>query len=244
MRRLCPPVALLAVALSLAACGGAPQEAAVPPPTPTPAAQPEKPPKPPAPLSARLTRPTMLRDAPGGAMLTRLDTRTEFDGATVLAVARQEGDWLGVRSPQRPEKLGWIPAEAADLERQPYRLRVDLSERELVVTATQDDEEVLRAPVAVGRPGTVTPTGTYGVTDRLEPKNPYGAYGCCVLALSGRQPNLPQGWGGGDRLAIHATTNVASVGTAASSGCLRADEETMRELTEIIPLGAPVKVVD
>jgi len=34
------------------------------------------------------------------------------------------------------------------------------------------------------------------------------------------------------------------VGTAASSGCLRATEETMRELMEIIPLGAPVKIVD
>jgi lipoprotein-anchoring transpeptidase ErfK/SrfK len=187
----------------------------------------------------------MLRDAPGGRMLTEVTRRTEFDGATVLAVARREGDWLGVRTPDRRDgKLGWIPADAATLERQPYRLRIDLSKRELVVVDTGDQEVVLRTPVAIGRPGTETPTGTFGITDRIEPEKDTGPYGCCILALSGRQANLPQGWGGGDRLAIHATSNEASVGTAASSGCLRAGEEAMRELMEIIPLGAPVKIVD
>lgn len=242
MRRLGPPVVVLAVALSIAACGGASEEAAAPAPAPAPAGEPAARE---APLSARITRPTMLRDAPDGRMLARVDKTTEFGGETVLAVVERQGRWLSVRTPQRRDgELGWIPAEAADLERQPYRLDVDLSERELVVTAADDGEEVLRAPVAVGRPGTTTPTGTYGVTDRLEPKNPYGAYGCCVLALSGRQPNLPQGWGGGDRLAIHGTTDVASVGTAASGGCLRADEKTMRRLMESIPPGAPVKIVN
>lgn len=36
-------------------------------------------------------------------------------------------------------------------------------------------------------------------------------YGCCVLALTGRQPNVPQGWKGGNRLAIHGTPNVRTL---------------------------------
>lgn len=237
-----PLVLLLLLAGALTGCGGtdAAPDLLRPMPAQARAAVP-----PPVPLSARLTRSTMLRDAPGGRMLTRVTRRTEFDGATVLAVARREGDWLGVRTPdRRGGKLGWIPADAAKLERQPYRLRIDLSRRELVVVDTGDQEVVVRAPVAIGRPGTETPTGTFGVTDRIEPENGTGPYGCCILALSGRQPNLPQGWGGGDRLAIHATSNEASVGTAASSGCLRAAKGDMRELMETIPLGAPVKIVD
>jgi len=239
-------VAPLLVAAALAGCGTS-QEAPDlirPMPALLAMAEPEKA-SPPAPVSARLTRSTMLRDAPDGRMLARLTRRTEFDGATVLSVARREGDWLGVRAPQRRDgELGWIPAEAAKLERQPYRLRIDLSRRELTVAGAGDQEVVLRTPVAIGRPGNETPTGTFGVTDRIEPETATGPYGCCILALSGRQANLPAGWGGGDRLAIHATSNEASVGTPASSGCLRATEEAMRELMEIIPLGAPVEIVD
>jgi len=234
----------LLAAAALAGCATGDEASGLIRPMPAQVATPG-PEKAPAPVSARLTRSTMLRDAPGGRMLTRLTRRTEFDGATVLSVARREGDWLGVRAPERRNgKLGWIPADAAKLERQPYRLRLDLSRRELVVVDTGDEEVMLRTSVAVGRPGNETPTGTFGVTDRIEPETDTGPYGCCILALSGRQPNLAPGWVGGDRLAIHGTTDEASVGTAASGGCPRATNETMRELMEIIPLGAPVKIVD
>ncbi|HEV2820322.1 MAG TPA: L,D-transpeptidase [Solirubrobacteraceae bacterium] len=236
-----PLILLLLVGGALTGCSGSDGSPPLLQPVPAPAAAPERPP---APLSARLTRTTMLREAPGGRMLTRLTERTEFDGATVLAVARRERGWLGVHTHKRPNgKLGWIPTGAAKLERQPYRLRIDLSRRELAVVDNSDGELVRRAPVAIGAPDTPTPTGSFGVTDRIEPKTDKGPYGCCILALSGRQPNLPQGWGGGDRLAIHATPDEASVGSPASSGCLRATEETMRELMEIVPLGAPVEIV-
>lgn len=238
-------VLVLLVVGALAGCSASDDSSALVAPMPVQAAAPERGAAPPAPMSARLRRTTMLRDAPGGKMLTRLTRRTEFDGATVLAVARREDGWLGVRTHQRPNgELGWIPADAAQLERQPYRLHIDLSRRELVVEDAGDGGIVRRAPVAIGAPGTPTPTGTFGVTDRIKPKTDTGPYGCCILALSGRQPNLPQGWGGGDRLAIHATPDEASVGSPASSGCLRATAETMRDLMEIVPLGAPVEIVD
>ena len=99
-----------------------------------------------------------------------------------------------------------------------------------------------RLPVAVGRPGTETPLGRFAVTDKLRTRRADSPYGCCALALSGHQPKLLPGWPGGDRLAIHATPQAASVGQAASLGCMRAHTGDMRALMRAVPLGAPVFV--
>jgi lipoprotein-anchoring transpeptidase ErfK/SrfK len=96
--------------------------------------------------------------------------------------------------------------------------------------------------VAVGTPAYPTPRGTFGVTDRLRTGGPGSPYGCCVLALSGRQPHVAQDWPGGDRIAIHGTDEPASIGTAASHGCLRASETTMHLLMARVPLGTPVTI--
>ncbi|HEY8583749.1 MAG TPA: L,D-transpeptidase, partial [Capillimicrobium sp.] len=119
------------------------------------------------------------------------------------------------------------------------RLHVDLSERRLVVR--RDGRVALRATVAVGAPGTSTPTGRFAVTDGLLPAAG-SPYGCCILALSGRQTNIPQGWSGGDRLAVHGTTAPETIGTAASNGCLRASESDMQRLLGIAQLGSIVEI--
>ncbi len=249
MRRRGGAAAAAAIAgATLLGAGGGAEAPAGPPPGAVPPAsavvdRPE--PAPAMPESARLQRAVMLRDAPGGEMVVRVDERTEFDGPTVLAVAAREPGWLGVRAPQRPNgEVAWIPQDAARIERQPYRLRADLSEREVAVIDTRSGEVELRLPVAIGRPENPTPTGEFGVTDRLTSDGGTGPYGCCVLALSGRQTDLPQGWGGGDRLAIHGTGIEGSIGEAASSGCLRATNASMRRLMARIPLGAPVTIAE
>jgi lipoprotein-anchoring transpeptidase ErfK/SrfK len=117
---------------------------------------------------------------------------------------------------------------------------VDRSARRLTVRRGQ--RVLRRVRVAVGRPGTETPTGRFAVTDKLRTRRADSPYGCCALALSGHQPKLRPGWPGGDRLAIHATPNPETVGTAASLGCLRAETPDLRALLRIVPLGAPVFV--
>jgi lipoprotein-anchoring transpeptidase ErfK/SrfK len=99
-----------------------------------------------------------------------------------------------------------------------------------------------RFPVAIGRPSNPTPPGRYAVTDKLRTEDPASPYGCCILALTGHQLNTPQDWGGGDRLAIHATDKPGSIGSAASLGCLRAPEVTMRRLVGLVPLGTIVTI--
>jgi hypothetical protein len=80
------------------------------------------------------------------------------------------------------------------------------------------------------------------VTDKL-PGSRYGSYyGCCILALSAHQPNLPPGWPGGDRIAVHGTDDPGSIGAAVSAGCPRARDADLRYLMRVVPLGAPVVV--
>ena len=101
---------------------------------------------------------------------------------------------------------------------------------------------VLRFPVAVGGPGTPTPTGRFAVTDKLLTEDPSSPYGCCILALSAHQPHTVQGWGGGDRIAIHATDLPETIGSAASLGCLRAPAADVRRLVRSVPLGTVVTI--
>ncbi|HJS70827.1 MAG TPA: L,D-transpeptidase, partial [Gaiellaceae bacterium] len=112
--------------------------------------------------------------------------------------------------------------------------------RRLVVR--RGGEVVRKMTVAIGRAGSPTPVGRFAVTDKL-PGSRYGSYyGCCILALSAHQPNLPPGWTGGDRIAVHGTNDPSSIGAAVSAGCPRASAEDMRSLMRVVPLGAPVFV--
>ncbi len=222
-----------------------------------PAAEPEPAPEPeparpsPAPKRAPgflVLRPArggtvVVRARPGGAVVARLGARTEFGSPTTLAVAARRGRWLGVVTTRLPNgRLGWVdPAESRIVRRRTrVRVIVDLSARRLVVR--RGGRVLRRITVAVGRPGSPTPRGRFAVTDKLSGSAFSSAYGCCILALSAHQPNLPPGWRGGDRIAVHGTNDPGSIGTAASAGCPRASDRDLRFLFRTVPLGAPVFV--
>ena len=185
----------------------------------------------------------VVRSRPRGRVVARLGARTEFGSRTTVAVAAKRGRWLGVVTTHLPNgRLGWVdPGESAVVSRRTrVSVRIDLSARRLVV---RRGERVLRRiTVAVGRPTSPTPTGRFAVTDKLAGSRYSASYGCCILALSAHQPNLPAGWQGGDRIAVHGTNDPGSIGTAASAGCPRASDRDMRYLLRTVPLGAPVFV--
>jgi lipoprotein-anchoring transpeptidase ErfK/SrfK len=190
-------------------------------------------------LAARVVKPAPLRERPGGPIVAEVGRRTEFGSERIMPIVkRYEGGWLGVIATERPNgKLGWIHDTNVEFVREPVRVTIDLSQRELVVT--RRGTTTLRMTVGIGSPATPTPTGTFAVTDGLDWKGS-PVYGCCVLALSGHQPKLAQGWTGGDRLAVHGTNAPATIGQAASLGCARASDADMRRLLDQATLGARV----
>ncbi|MBI5106705.1 MAG: L,D-transpeptidase, partial [Solirubrobacterales bacterium] len=192
------------------------------------------------PLAFHLRRRAQLRRAPGGKVIATLRTRTEFRSPQILAVVRRRPGWVAVRTPKvANHRVAWLPSSAGAFFSQPRTIVVDLSRRTLMVFHRGKLTDRYR--VAIGTPQTPTPVGRFAVTDRLRVSSG-GPYGCCILALSARQPHIAQGWGGGDRIAIHATPDESSVGGAVSHGCLRATEATMRRLMRQIRLGTPVRI--
>ncbi len=192
-------------------------------------------------MAVAAVRSTLVRVAPQGKTLARLTARSATGRPVRVAAATRRGGWVGVRLSERAnDELGWVREE--DVRWIPMRTRVDvdLSARRLLLR--RDGKVVLRVRVAVGAPGNPTPPGRFGVTDHLRPAPGSGPYGCCILALSGHQTRLPAGWTGGDRLAIHGTTNEGTIGGAVSSGCLRARAADLRVLMRRVPVGATVVV--
>lgn len=230
------PIPALLV-LAVAGCGEERAGKRAAPPNPPPSALVRV-----ADVAARVPEGTRvaLRAGPEGRIRATIGARTEFGSPQTLAVAARQGDWVAVRSPALAnDELGWARAGQLRLLTSPLSLEVDLSERELVV---RDSVGVRRRiSVAVGASDTPTPPGEFYVTDKL-PGPDFGPYyGCCILALSGRQPNLPRGWSGGDRLAIHGSP-TPTWGQAVSNGCLHASEAELGYLMKTVPLGTSVVV--
>jgi lipoprotein-anchoring transpeptidase ErfK/SrfK len=188
---------------------------------------------------AQVTRPVALCAHRGGPAVARLGASTEFGSPQTLGVVRRSGQWLRVITTKLPNgRTGWVRARAVRLTTTPKSLTIDLSRRLLLFK--RGDHVLRRMTVTVGRPGSPTPTGRFAVTDKLAGSDYGPYYGCCILALSAHQPNLPAGWTGGNRIAIHGTNAPSTIGAAASAGCLRARDVDLRVLIRGVPLGTPV----
>jgi hypothetical protein len=180
-----------------------------------------------------------LRTEPGGPVVARLGAKTEFGSPVSFSVVGTRPGWLGITSPEMPNgELAWIARDPRDVAVYWTRWSIHASLSGRSLELRYGKEPAGRFTVTIGGPGTETPPGRYGVTDGISfEDSPY--YGCCALALSGHQDHeLPAGWIGGNRLAIHGTPGA--VGNAESLGCIRATDETMRYLFHRVPLGTPV----
>jgi L,D-transpeptidase catalytic domain len=184
-------------------------------------------------------RAIVLRSRPGGSVLATVVPRTEFGSRLALGVVKRRGDWIGVASIALGNgRVGWMEAADVRLSRTRVSLRLDLSKRLLVLK--EGVRVVRRITVGIGRAEAPTPIGRFAVTDKLAGWRFSAYYGCCILALSAKQPNLPRGWTEGDRIAVHGTNDPASIGASSSAGCPHASDADMRVLMRRVPLGAPV----
>ncbi|MBF7082673.1 L,D-transpeptidase family protein [Desulfallas sp. Bu1-1] len=85
-------------------------------------------------------------------------------------------------------------------------------------------------PVAVGKPSTPTPPGSYKIKNKIV--NPGGILGTRWMGLT-----IP-----GGNYGIHGTNNPASIGNAVSLGCIRMHNHDIEELFPQVAIGTPVEI--
>ena len=189
-------------------------------------------------------RSVMLHARPGGRRLIAVGDRTPFGSDTVLPVVGRRAGWLGeLSSAVAPNgAVAWIRDDPRALAARHTGLRVVVDRSDRRLTVLRHGRVTATTTVGVGRPGSQTPTGRFAVTDKL-PGSRFtsSSYGCCILALTGRQPSLPAGWRGGDRLAIHGTDGRSATSDR-SAGCVTVDAAPLRRLMDSVPLGTVVTV--
>lgn len=182
----------------------------------------------------------VLRARPDGPRLVRVGPRGALGGPLVFGVVAVRGRWVAVTAEGLPNgRYGWVKF-GRDVAVQPveWTLRASLSRRDLEVM--RDGRLVRTIRVGIGRPGSPTPVGHFAVAEKLS--GPFGsAFGCCILALTARQPHLPPGWN--TRITYYVAIHAGSGrGAAVSAGCLHATETDVRYLMRTVPLGTPVEI--
>lgn len=166
----------------------------------------------------------------------------EFNEPRVFRIVGESGDYYNVQVPMRPnESTGYIRKSDVDVISTDQRILIDLSDRSVIVW--NGDEIVLNTTSTIGQPSSPTPTGSFYVRNVFEwyADSIYGPY---VIPLSAYSEAIDQINGGDAVVAIHGTQRPDLMGAAASLGCVRLDNDTLRELAAIIEPGAPVEVVE
>jgi lipoprotein-anchoring transpeptidase ErfK/SrfK len=159
----------------------------------------------------------------------------------VLPVLAHHGQWLQVRLPGRPNgHTGWISRQKTVRSYTAWHIVVDPARRRIIVYRHGRAFRIFSA--VVGKPSTPTPTGQFFVEESIALRSTdVGAP--FALALSARSNVLQEFAGGPGQIALHGLDNVGGVlGTAASHGCVRLADATMRWLVTRIGDGTPVTV--
>lgn len=249
LTRLGATAAALAATLGLVACAGSARSsnvAADTAPTLNPAPADAVSAAPAAPGVTEVARPTgpvQVFASPTGASTLTLPPTTSFGSARSLVVIGRADGWLNVLLPTRPNgSIGWIRADGVAVRTVATEVRVDLSDRSLEVL--DRGSSILQAAVAVGTAATPTPPGRFFVVDKVDTGSSSSAYGPFALGLSGYSNVLDQFGGGDGQIAIHGTNAPASIGTAASFGCIRVPNDVVTRLADLLALGTPVLIVE
>jgi len=168
--------------------------------------------------------------------------RTQFGNAQVFLVTANQGDWLKVSLPTRPNGTeGWVHADDVGLAINQYRAVVDLSNVSLTVLRGPD--VIVQTRAVIGKSATPTPQGRFFVNELLRRPNPNGAYGPFILGLSARSEALDTFNGSEALIAVHGTNNPGLIGSKASNGCIRIPNDLITRLANEIPLGTPIEIL-
>lgn len=171
----------------------------------------------------------------------RLDSPNSQDAPLVFLVKKRTPHWLKVLLPVRPNhSVGWVRARKVKLSTTTYRVDVRLEKHRAVVHHGR--EKIMKAPVAVGKHATPTPTGRFYITSLLQPSNPHGAYGPYAFGLSAYSDVIFHFGGGPGQIGLHGTNEPKLLGKSVSHGCIRLSNRHITKLAQRLPLGTPVTV--
>lgn len=177
----------------------------------------------------------------GGPVVQALPNPNEVGAPLTFLVRAEEGDWLRVLLPLRPnEATGWIKKSDVRLASHRYKITVNLSEHRLFVTDGKGT--ILDTPVGIGKTDTPTPGGLYFTKELLRPPNPNGPYGHYAYGLSGFSNVITSFEGGDGVIGIHGTNDPSTIGKDTTHGCLRISNEAIDFLAKRLPLGVPVEI--
>ncbi len=152
-----------------------------------------------------------------------------------------------VTSPQTPATNK--TATATDNKVLATKLILNLKERR--VYAYQNDKVLVSYPVAIGKKGWETPTGTFSVIEMIKDpvwENPWNG----KIVPSGPNGPIGERWIGftkdaktRDTIGFHGTPKSKEnlLGQAVSHGCVRMRNADVKALFEIVQVGIPVVVV-
>jgi lipoprotein-anchoring transpeptidase ErfK/SrfK len=130
-------------------------------------------------------------------------------------------------------------ANTVNPDRVVRRLIVSIPDRKLAVV--ENDEVVQVFAVAVGSPGTPSPTGTFTIVNRVV--NPTYYHPGKAIAAGPRNP-IGTRWIGLSQkgYGIHGTDEPASIGYARSHGCIRLRNSDVERLFERVRPGDVVEL--
>jgi lipoprotein-anchoring transpeptidase ErfK/SrfK len=101
----------------------------------------------------------------------------------------------------------------------------------------------VRAPVAVGRPGTETPLSRdFAIAEMIPTYDPGGFLGPIVFPITGYSERLYTFAGGNGRVGIHGTSLPGLIGTAVSNGCIRMHNRDILRLSRLVRPGTPLTI--
>jgi lipoprotein-anchoring transpeptidase ErfK/SrfK len=177
---------------------------------------------------------------PGGPPVAALPT-TELGSPTWVPVVQSQPGWDRILLPTRPNRsTGWIYVKGGGVVTaySAYQVKIDLAAYRL--TVLDAGRRLGSWTVAVGAPGTPTPTGRTFLLASLAPVHP--TYSPLILPLGLHSNTLTTFGGGPGTVGLHGWPDPAVFGHAVSHGCVRVPPAALRILAQV-PLGSPVMIV-
>lgn len=186
------------------------------------------------------TVPVAVYARPGGEAIAVLPPQQLGSDTWVPVLAEQPG-WDLVALPARPNgATGWLYRDKTTLTvaRTPYRITVDRAT--FTLTLSNEDSEVGRWTVGVGKPQAVTPAGRTFLLASI--RDTHATFSPIVLPLGAHSDTYTNYGGGPGTVALHTWPTRDVYGRPSSDGCIRVPPEALAVLSTDVPLGTAVLI--